>query len=661
MMAVLNVLRIALPPVTIHVDNAEVVRGFGEGPEWSTAAGRDGGDLWREVWRRMDDIGGGVEIKKVKAHTSEEDIDGGVISARDRYGNLHADAEAKRGARLAESLSPVGIAKGELVKGLRWMGWARRYAAVWRPDVDEVEGEEVGRRAGGRDEEVKPGRVATGLRHLVWERGLEWTCRRCGRTANTDQKRRVMTSSRCLGSAVGRMLARTCGDPDAIGRCCIERKVDLERRGWRPRGGVEGGEGGSAGMRSTFEEEEEHDESGQSEDSEGKEGEGGGMGVAGGGVRDAVGEAGGGCGGAAAASAAAATAGGSASASAPARSRSPTTLPWKRDPDWMQASYIGVAAREAASAVVARTSEGSERPAAAAAAVAAAAVEPQVHIGIDDIPELPVREAQELLRLRETGGVRRHEEPVHAGGSGPRNWRTGLHEPRREQEVAAVATSTGASAEDADADSSAGGRLVGREFGKEAMEEEGAAEDEQEGIGRGGRSSDRGRKNKKDALAGASTASKRPRRPSQDTAAQGGESGSEEARGRGSKRPAMPSEHRPRDKRARQEGVAEAVDPSPGGQDQSGRVFGRRYTGLAADPVDAQQSRGHSLRITGPMIWCAKCARYALRRVGKSLKGECVGQALGAYATRLARLKEGRHPLTNAALVDEGASLQAIG
>ncbi len=56
--AVLNVLRIAVPPVRIHVDNAEVVKGFAEGPGWCTAAGRDGGELWREVWERMEDIGG---------------------------------------------------------------------------------------------------------------------------------------------------------------------------------------------------------------------------------------------------------------------------------------------------------------------------------------------------------------------------------------------------------------------------------------------------------------------------------------------------------------------------------------------------------------------------------------------------------------------------
>ncbi len=88
------------------------------------------------------------------------------------------------------------------------------------------------------------------------------------------------------------------------------------------------------------------------------------------------------------------------------------------------------------------------------------------------------------------------------------------------------------------------------------------------------------------------------------------------------------------------------------GSGRASRGFGRRYTGIVADPVDAEESNGHTLHITGPVIWCSKCGRYALRRVRRSLRSSCVGQALGAYGTRLARLREGRHPLTNASLID---------
>ncbi len=82
-----------------------------------------------------------------------------------------------------------------------------------------------------------------------------------------------------------------------------------------------------------------------------------------------------------------------------------------------------------------------------------------------------------------------------------------------------------------------------------------------------------------------------------------------------------------------------------------GKGFGRRYTGVVGDPVDAEDASGHVLRITGPIIWCNRCGRYAMRRLRRSLKNKCVGEATAAYATRLARLRAGRHPLTNVEVV----------
>ncbi len=83
------------------------------------------------------------------------------------------------------------------------------------------------------------------------------------------------------------------------------------------------------------------------------------------------------------------------------------------------------------------------------------------------------------------------------------------------------------------------------------------------------------------------------------------------------------------------------------------RRFGRRYTGVANDPVDAADSRGHHLKITGAVIWCSACGSHAARRLGKALKAECPGAVTPANATRLARLREGLHPLTGKPLLHE--------
>ncbi len=94
----------------------------------------------------MNDIGHGVKVVKAKAHTDEMAIDDGIITRRDRLGNMLADAEARKGAALAEQLSPTGRARMELVKALRWTSWARRLAASWVDDVGADDGRGGGHR-----------------------------------------------------------------------------------------------------------------------------------------------------------------------------------------------------------------------------------------------------------------------------------------------------------------------------------------------------------------------------------------------------------------------------------------------------------------------------------------------------------------------------------
>ncbi len=82
--AVLEALRIAMPPLRLHVDNAEVVQGWNGTKEWCTDPSRDGADLWRAIWHLREEIGEGVQVLKVKAHTEEEEVAAGRISDRNR-------------------------------------------------------------------------------------------------------------------------------------------------------------------------------------------------------------------------------------------------------------------------------------------------------------------------------------------------------------------------------------------------------------------------------------------------------------------------------------------------------------------------------------------------------------------------------------------------
>ena len=93
----LKMLELAMPPLTIWVDNARMVDGWHKGPTWCTAAALPAADLWREVWRLLDDIGGGIQIRKCKGHATSADVAAGRSTAFLQQGNAHADHYAGGG------------------------------------------------------------------------------------------------------------------------------------------------------------------------------------------------------------------------------------------------------------------------------------------------------------------------------------------------------------------------------------------------------------------------------------------------------------------------------------------------------------------------------------------------------------------------------------
>ena len=85
--AVLEVLRIAIPPLTIFCDTLEVGKGRRLGRKWCTAAKTDCADLWRDIWIYLDDLGEEVTIAWVKGHTSWFDVLLRTLTPRQYKGN----------------------------------------------------------------------------------------------------------------------------------------------------------------------------------------------------------------------------------------------------------------------------------------------------------------------------------------------------------------------------------------------------------------------------------------------------------------------------------------------------------------------------------------------------------------------------------------------
>ena len=131
--AVVEVLRCACPPLTIHTDNQQVVDGWLAGKIWSCASNRDGADLWRQFWALMADIGGGVHITKVKAHVSFAKVQAGAMSRLDWCGNGLADLWAKAACALALKESPVAEYHSAWLAAIAWYRWATRFATEWGP------------------------------------------------------------------------------------------------------------------------------------------------------------------------------------------------------------------------------------------------------------------------------------------------------------------------------------------------------------------------------------------------------------------------------------------------------------------------------------------------------------------------------------------------
>ena len=82
----------------------------------------------------------------------------------------------------------------------------------------------------------------------------------------------------------------------------------------------------------------------------------------------------------------------------------------------------------------------------------------------------------------------------------------------------------------------------------------------------------------------------------------------------------------------------------------------RRLRGKQRPPSHAAEStkplvvetknKGHAMRRKGPIIFCVRCASYAIHRVGTGLKSWCAPSASASLAKSLERLHKGRHPVT---------------
>ena len=135
--AVCELLMMAVPPLTVWIDNSEVLDGWSRGRHWCCSSSRSAADLWTIFWNKIQDIGDeGILLKKTKGHATEVDVQLGRCSAFARAGNDHADHFAGRGVDAAISQSPNQRDIDAYREAITWYQWLTQLCGVWPADTD---------------------------------------------------------------------------------------------------------------------------------------------------------------------------------------------------------------------------------------------------------------------------------------------------------------------------------------------------------------------------------------------------------------------------------------------------------------------------------------------------------------------------------------------
>jgi hypothetical protein len=103
--ALLCVLEMCIPPITIYTDCMSVYLAWLEGCVSATEHTKMYADVWRRIRCVLDDIGPGVEVRWTKAHASAQNVADGSSTYLERIGNRRADGAAKLGA----AMHPVNV------------------------------------------------------------------------------------------------------------------------------------------------------------------------------------------------------------------------------------------------------------------------------------------------------------------------------------------------------------------------------------------------------------------------------------------------------------------------------------------------------------------------------------------------------------------------
>jgi hypothetical protein len=199
MMAIVESLKVCGTTLTIKTDYLPAVQGYRKGKAWCTASSNPFADLWRKIWRKVEDIGEeNVHILKVKGHATWKDVDEHRATFESRMGNNAADKQANGSAKRSDENKPVEDTE-ELETRLKMVcGWIAKTGDLKHAGIPR-DTECYDRR--GKAKSSRASRARTTGHNWVWG-DHKWACDRCKTWTKNVSKRK----DKCNGSRMQLML-----------------------------------------------------------------------------------------------------------------------------------------------------------------------------------------------------------------------------------------------------------------------------------------------------------------------------------------------------------------------------------------------------------------------------------------------------------------------
>ena len=203
---IMMVVASAVLPLTIYTDHQPARDAWLRGKAYCCDGSRLAADLWRCIFERLEAIGfdgTNFNIVWVKAHTSEVDVNRGIINARNRAMNVLADRYAGYGSALAKAEAPNEEQVTIFNHAYEFYGMLGRLCACWpddyRQDREKPQAQHKSAPVGLGVHAIRPHRLWRQLNGSV-------ICAACKKTSAARSKASVRTlaSSPCGACCAGK-------------------------------------------------------------------------------------------------------------------------------------------------------------------------------------------------------------------------------------------------------------------------------------------------------------------------------------------------------------------------------------------------------------------------------------------------------------------------